>query len=550
MKLNRITSLLMLSSMSFLANSASYEVVVLPTKDLSANQFGTAIDETGLMLTTLNQPYNPPIDLTLIDLSVLALTDPDEAALGNFNDFDYNLIASFIYTLTNNRSVFGQKLSSQIGYQTNETDFSYIDAFDEVSVDTDGFTFAQRTSLGDSVNGTHIVGSMEGAYYNFPYVSEDDVDRLYTINNFNVRGFVQVGDNVVELVPEDTTAGGISSAEAINDNLQVAGTMGVGVNEALETATATCMDDDERGDIPVEVCLYGLHSANANSSSQFAAAITKRAVIWQVDNAGEVLSSTTYGLTFVPDDDVLTVMSTQATAINNDGVAIGSISVPINSTFTQAAAAFENGETIRLIEDDDLLPNVATSINDNGYIVGYQSVFVGSTVRTKMFVLNRNTEDLSFKDGFFINSSTFPRAMNNNNIVVGEGESEGGQTTRRKHGFIYDIEADTFTNVNTLIECDSEFDIVGLNDINDSNEIIGDALVSRVLRDFRGNIITSSEGEVTNIESVVAVKLVPTGEAPSDCSSTEEDTNIERQGASAGYLTLFALLMVNVFRRR
>lgn len=547
MKLNRITTLLMLSTLPLFANSASYTIVELPTRDLSLNQFGTVIDETGLMLTTLNQPVNSPINLDLLDVTVIPFTDPDEAALGNFNSDDFDLISQILFSNSANNSLTGQKLAGQIIYQTDGSDFSYVNGFDIESDATDGFSFAQPTTIGDAVNGTHVVGTMAGPFTELPFTNESDVDILYTLNQFSNRAFVQVGENVVELAPDDLTAGGVSSAEAINNNLQIAGTIGIGVVETLATASDTCIDDELRGDRPVEACLYSLRTANASS---FVSATERRAVIWQVDASGELLDRTVYGLTFEPDADETAVLSTQATAINDSGVAVGTGTVPISTTFTEAAVVFENGETIRLLEDDSLLPNIANGINNNGYIVGYQAI---RTTRTsnKMFIFNRNTDNVMFSDGFFINSSTTPRAINNNNIVVGDAESESGQGVRQRSGFVYDIDADTFNNINELVTCDSGYTIFALNDINDSGEIIGDALVKRPARNFRGEVFLDSDDQPVLVDAFVAVKLVPTGDAPSDCNLTDDEAALlERQGASVGILTTIGLLMISLFRRR
>lgn len=547
MKLNRITALLMLSTLPLLADAASYTIVELPTKDLSVNQFGSVIDETGLMLVTLNQPYNPTINLDLLDVSLLPLTDPDAAAIGNFNEFDYNLIVRAIYTNSASNSAFGQKLALQVGYQTDGTDASYINGFDVETDATSGFTFGQSTSLSDAVNGTHIVGTMAGPFNDIPYTNEAGIELLYTLNDFSNRAFVQVGENVVELVPDDTSAGGVSSATAINNSLQIAGNISIGVVSTLENAVATCLDDDLRGDQPQEACLYSLRTGNAGS---FLAATERRAVVWQVDASGALLGKTIYGLAFEPDAETITVLSTQATSINDAGVAVGTSAVPINNTFTEAAVAFENGETIRLLEDDNALPNIASGINNNGFVVGYQVVRTTRTIN-RMFILNRNTDDLMFSDGFFINSSSTPRAINNNNIVVGDAESEAGQGTRARSGFIYNIDTDIFSNVNDLTVCDSGYDIFALNDINDSGEMVGDALVKRAARDFAGNEILDSDDNVVLIDALVAVKLMPTGEAPSDCELTDDEAAIaERQGASVGILTMFGLLMISFFRRR
>ena len=133
MKLNRITALLALSSLTAWVNAASYEVVELPTEAVSNDQFASSIDDTGLMLTTVSQPFNPPIDLTLIDLEAAGLTDLDAAQQGNFNTTDLTIITNAILTLTAANNNFSQKLSSQIGFQTDGTDFEYVFGFDGAS---------------------------------------------------------------------------------------------------------------------------------------------------------------------------------------------------------------------------------------------------------------------------------------------------------------------------------------------------------------------------------------------------------------------------------
>lgn len=539
----------MLSTLPLYAHSASYTIVELPTRDIALNQFGSVIDETGLMVTTLNQPINSQmvIDLDLLDVTQIPFTDPDAAAMGNFNSVDFDLISQLLFANSANNGLTGQKLAAQIVYRTDGTEFSYVHGFDVETDATNGFTFAQPTTIGDAVNGTHLVGTMEGPFTNIPFTNEAGDDILYTLNEFSNRAFVQVGDNVVALLPDDLTAGGVSSAEAINNNLQIAGTVGTGVIESLETAAGVCADDELRGDRPIEACLYSLRTAN---SASFVSATERRAVIWQVDANGELLDRTLYGLTFEPEDDVVAVLSTQATAINDNGVAVGTGTVPISTTFTEAAVIFENGETIRLLEDDDLLPNIANGINNNGYIVGYQAVRSTRT-SNRMFIYNRNTDDFVFSDGFFINSSTTPRAINNNNIVVGDAESEAGQGVRQRSGFVYDIDNDTFSDINELVTCDSGYNIFALNDINDSGEIIGDALVKRPARNFSGEVFLDSDGEEVLVDAFVAVKLTPTGEAASDCSLTDDEAALlERQGASVGILTTIALLTISLFRRR
>lgn len=550
MKLNRITTLLMLSSLPLLANSASYTVVELPSSDLSLNQFGSSIDETGLILTTVSGPFNPPIDLSLLDLSLFTLNDPEGAAEGNFEDEDYRLIANFIYGQSQNNSLFGQKLSAQLAYKTDGTSVEYISGLDQGSDGTNGFTFAQRTTLGDSTNRTHIIGTMAGPYDQISYTSTDGTERVYTLNEFSKRGFVQVDDNITELMPEDTTAGGVSSAKAINANLQVAGAVGIGPSEGLTLAIESCASEDTRGDQPIEACLYSLRVIDQTGADRFSSSTIQRAAVWQMDASGELLTTTIYGLVFEPDADATGVLSSSANDINDNGVAVGVSDAPFFDRNDDTAVIFENGVTTRIIEDETLMPNTAMGINNNGFIVGYQNFVVGQVQRTKMFTFDRDTDTLNFPDGFFVNSSTIPRAINNNNLVVGDADSEAGQGSRQKNGFLYDIDANVFTNLNSLVACDANVTIITADDINDSNEIIASALVKRPARNVQGRVISSEDGGGL-VDTMIAIKLIPTGNAPSDCAPTEEEILAsERQGAGVGFMTIIGLFIISIFRRR
>ena len=552
MNVNRITTLLMLSSASFFSQASSYEVQELPTSDLSFNQFASSIDNTGLMLTLLNRPFNPPVDLSLIDFDTFTLTDPEAAAQGNFNAVDLATIMNRIISQTTNSDPVGQKIAAFVAYQTDGTDFNYVYGFDNQTDATNGYTYSLGTTLGDSALGSHIVGTMAGPYSQVEYTDADGNETLFNVNSFNYRGFVQVGEQVTELLPPKIDAGGISRAIAINNNLMVAGVASVAFTSSIQGLVDDCLDDEQRGDIPVEICLYTVINLKNSFSgeSTFDSNITTRATTWQLDNAGNVIDRVVYDLDFEPDAEEARVLSSQARDINNNNVAIGTSIVSVNGNLSQAASLFQDGVVTRLITDDDLLPNVGLAINDNGYVVGVRQQFIDTATRTKMFVYDMRTEELLFPTDFFASSSSTPRAMNNNNLVVGDAEAIVTSTSRIRNGFLYDIEADSFTNLNTLLPCDSPYTIVAGNDINDSDEIIADAVIRRPRRNFKGEVLTDADGNEQIIDTVVAVKLVPTGNEPAECEKTEDEKSAtERKGASVGYFVILGLCGITFLRR-
>lgn len=550
MKFKRISAFILpgimaMQAVPMLANAQSFEITELPTTELSENQFASSIDNTGLMLNLVRNRFNQPIDLSLIDLSQIFLTDPDAAEQGDFNAVDLAILTSLIYELSSANATVGQKLAAQVGYQTNGVDYEYIFGFDTVQENTNGYTYSMNTTLGDSVYGTFIVGTMQGPFSTVEYINEDAEEITYNVNEFLLRGFVQVGDKVGHLTPFNDTLGGYSVGNAINENLQVAGETTVEVSDALQTLIDTCADFDLRGDIPLEVCNYNLINSNLLSG------MSRRAAIWQVDNDGEVLSTEVYGLTFEPDEDVSLSLSNQALDINNLGQAVGYTQVQLNftSSYPQAAAIFENGETRRLLIDDDLLPNRAVSINDDGIVVGYIESVFNNAVREKLFVYNVRSDELTQPIGFFDSSATIPTAVNNNGIVV--GTAEANTDDRRYNGFMYDINARSFYNLNDLTPCDSEYEIIAANDINDSNEIIADALVKRPSRNELGEEQTDLSGEVIYTDVVLAVKLTATGGETPDCDISEEElAETERQGAGVNLFFLFGLAFIAITRQK
>jgi hypothetical protein len=141
-------------------------------------------------------------------------------------------------------------------------------------------------------------------------------------------------------------------------------------------------------------------------------------------------------------------------------------------------------------------------------------------------------------------------------MVVGEGEVEFiTEGTRRKNAFLYDMNTQTFNDLNDLIACDAPYIIVGANSINDDNIILANALVNEQARNPNGDLVVDSDGEPVMVDRVIAVRLnpIPNG-IIEDCSNAEEETVIERQGASVSVLTgslfVVALLGKLLFRRR
>ncbi|MFC4699462.1 DUF3466 family protein [Glaciecola siphonariae] len=543
MKLNLLMVAVALGAAPAIVNAAAYSVQELPVTSLSANQFGSSIDNSGLILTTLTNPFNPPIDMSLFDVANFpSLSDPDAAAQGNFNTSDYTLVVNAFRNNAVSFSTFGQKLASRVIYQTDGTDAQYVFGFDQEQDNTNGFTFALNSNVAGSANGAYIAGNSTSLFRPVDFVTDAGDEFTAVIADFFQRGFVQFDGNTTPLLPIDTTLEGRSQANAINENLQVAGASSVGVRDAITTGIETC--NSEENTFPLDICLYELKT---RVQEQF----IRRATVWQLDAQGEVISSEFYPLSFTPEADDTRNFVNDALDINNAGVAVGSGTVLRNNVGVSAAMVYENGTTTRLIEDDDMLPNFAIGINDAGIVAGYQIQAINNQGRAKLFTYDLNSGELVFPDDFFVSSSTIPRDINNNGIVVGDGEIEASQSQRRRAAFMYDMQSGEFVNLNDLIACDSPYDIVSANSINDSNEIVADATVFRSQKNVRGEALLDADGNEIFETAVVALKLTPTGQEAPDCSVPDaENPDLERQGASTNTLIIIALLGLAVFRRK
>ena len=108
------------------------------------------------------------------------------------------------------------------------------------------------------------------------------------------------------------------------------------------------------------------------------------------------------------------------------------------------------------------------------------------------------------------------------------------------------------TNINSLLSCDSAYNIIKANDINEQGQISATAIVKSTAYDALGNPVTDDSGNPVMVDVVRAVMLepIPANENPvvEDCGLTDE--KVERQGASLGWFGLLSLLTLIGLRRR
>jgi hypothetical protein len=543
------------------SQAAKYRVVELPVIAEGKSSFPSAINENSKITVNVSTPYNIPIDLELLDFDsdtlINNLTDIESARNGDFNSTDYEFLLSLIRSADGLQSA--QQIANTISFLTSEIETNYISGFDKLTDQGNEFSIGTNINIRDINNSDFAVGSGEGPYGKVKYTTENGEETNFVVHEFGTRGFVSHSGNTVGLPAPAQIAGGFSDAYGINESNQVVGFgTTLFIPDSLDTALSDCeneelIDDDDpntvdfplRGDVPIESCISSVVDSFSNSISTFS---QLRGLIWQLDSQGNLIDTKILGLLFEPEADDTINYSSQALAINDNGVAVG-IS---NGQYT------ENGATVirnfGVIYDDDQVINLtpepdrivartsqtissAADINNNNLVVGYQVKSVNGSNRTKFFVYDMNLEKFTFPDDFFLGSSSVALDINNNGLVVGYGEIDASLTGRRTQGFLYDYEAEQFYSARDLISCDSPYTIVQANSINDKNEIVATALYNGPARDSSGDVIIDSTGSEIIVDLVVAVKLEPIiGGIDEKCDAPPSQINRERQGASLYWL--------------
>ncbi|MFT6898878.1 MAG: hypothetical protein ACJA13_003305 [Paraglaciecola sp.] len=554
MKKTRIAVVLSCSILTIpAAYCAQYRVIELPVSELGEGSYPTDINNVGEIPVNVFSQYSPVIDVNLIDFDADAiasyLSNIESAKVGDFNTYDHQILYDYIVANTDNQ--FFQQIATLNSYLATESYSSLIHGFDTLDPITNEYRNSATTTVRGINEFGYTVGLSYDGFYTLTYMTEDVVELTYVLNDFYSRGFAQIDGKVLALPPPETTAGGFSDAYDINAVNQV---VGIGttelVSDTLQTSVEACADADERGDVPEVSCLRSLSiSANASIGTVF----QRRGIIWQVDEQGSITDTLILPMLITPDSSDSNVYSSSAVAINDYGVAVGeSPDFYQDSTSLTIAAAFYVDDTVTTInQDEDVFSSTAIDINNNNLVTGYVTKSVNGVTRNKFFVHDMDANLTEYPGDFFVGSSSVPTSINNQNMIVGYGEYESTTSgVRRTEGFVYDYRNDIFSGLNSLIECNSPYTIAQANGINDNNEIIATATVTRSSRDISGEIIVDELGAETETTQVVAVKLVPiSGGSIDNCEVYEEDVP-ERQGASVSWLLLFGLLGFGRFKRQ
>ena len=428
--------------------------------------------------------------------------------------------------------------------------------FDVEDADYDGLTRSvENIYTGISEDGVKV-GWGSAPYTKIEFTPDGDTEsETHYIRDFTRRAFVMTPSGErVDLMPIEQTYGGLSIAtdiQKVSEGYVVIGESSVSmVAEALERLEDRCDGENQ----PLEVCYEGYVTSTSS------ALYNRHATKWVLDNDFNVIDTIDLGLGIIPDEDELkTAWISTALGTNENDIAVGYSVVRYDGDKRRYYPVyFQNGEVVEFIDEDKYQQGGrAVSINQHNVFTGYAIERIEGTDRSKFFYHDIATGETRFPDDFFKSSSVVANDINDNGLIVGQGEVETTSSARRRQeGFIYNINNETFTNLNDLLPCyesDGETpyayvvsEAIGI--LNDGT-VYGTATKTVDKRDAQGNVVVDSEGKVEQESIVVPVKLTYNPDGVADTCPPKEKETYERQGASTGFIGLLLLPLVAIRRR-
>jgi hypothetical protein len=466
------------------------------------------------------------------------------------------------------------------------------------------------------------VGAYTGKQKTVPYVGDATNQSVWYYRDFELRGVAVINDAETPLLPPYTTyvraanpsssivettveLGGLSVASAVNGNSQVTGYVSTALADFSAERINTCIDAalvaGAVNPTPIDICVQSQqYPVNNTRNIQY----QTRAYVWQLDAANTV-TGTELPLGLTPPEGSTLVYTAQGLGINEAGTVAGRSHVHRNGNtdLLYSDAAYWAKDSSGAYQyswvkmADDVFNSIAYDINDTGMLVGSYSQYIQGYARSKFFYLDTNTPDAGIvtPDDFRVGLSDLsskPKDINNKGQVVGYIETTFDKDKPRpKAGFLFDMNTKEFSNLNSLLTCESQgyakdaagnwvrnkvtitdntgnelsyetdISVVEANSINEDGTIVGTAFISKPQYqvDSLGNPILDANGKALfaldgNGKPVTAflprmVVLKPTNSgAVCDLTKTVIEENYERKGA-ASFAWLFALPLLWLRRR-
>ncbi len=594
-----VASALSLSTINY-SHSATYEVVDKGNAGNFDYTYSKKQNDQGVLALSGTNIYNFPVQFEYFDdadfnnISSLAFTRHDyyygleviedlEAMKGDnptptANDLAWAKIYLKEHASSSSNPYYEYQMLGDVAAMINLGDGSqsiemrvFDTAFDG-SYSADSVLTRSTTDVIEGISDSGIsFGTATAPYLPMPEFTDSNGDiHTHWLREHGQRGFYSLdnGETINAVEPIETSyGGGISALHDMNDNGLAVGYSSYKLSEAsveyILDPTTGC-EEPNRYNIPKEICIQDNQSEMYHIQA-FEAKISASGV---EDKKG-------LGLLITPHAEDDRGFSSQALAVNNHGVAVGyahgwdkrSVTTPAkNERMTGSYAVIFKEDAAGNKEVFDFNQqhysftygsvysfSKAHDINDNGLVVGYSRA-TDFDWGKRFFYVDSSVTNSEMKiiipKGFFNSSESTAFAVNSAGVIVGEAEIEthndSPDNPRRTTGFMYDTSSDSpeIVDVNTLLECNSPYNVLKANDINEAGEISATAVVKEQRYDAKGDPI---EGEQIDVVRAVLLKPIEGGEIQ-DCGDFEE--KIERQGASISSIAILSLFSLFSFRRR
>ena len=269
------------------------------------------------------------------------------------------------------------------------------------------------------------------------------------------------------------------------------------------------------------------------------AQLTDDAGVTSIQNRPYIYDYDTSSYTLIPLFSTEITRTGSAYAINQNGQVVGwALS---EAEVSRAHALFWDPSTPDVSTDLGTLggyTSYATNINDVGVIVGVAEtsedyfdneslafVYDTSAIEPTMIQVPEFSDHDDFK-------SSTAYSINNSNLIVGTAQIGLGSTPKQT-AFLYDFNNDVLTDLNNMVDCSLNWNLIVARDINDNGSIVGTGVVDGQVHSFL---------------------LVPTGDAePTNCVALRKLAEEEAQKASlsnSGGLGLFTLVFLTLISVR
>ena len=540
------------------ASAATYEVTEIAPLEKYRQHFAMDVNNNGEVLGVVRDSFNFPFYLedyitNLTAGGVSCEVSDEEFSSGNFDSFSIACIRSALTANATNAAY--QKIGDNKSFMHRSGTTELVNLIDEFDSELNSITNSNIEHL-RSINSQGIaVGRATAPFKPIMFTqtgenatSSDEI-RVWQ-REFGDRAVVYINGEVRTLEPEFTTYGGETDAFDISESGYVAGRTSVAMSQAL----IDDIEEDCIGELsPVNVCIWrkGELRIPRIGTTRPTKLYGSQPIIWKLDADGNVESKQIFDLAFTPDSEQTENYYALATAVNDSGVAAGyGDVVGDDDLIATQALYYQDNETKTFIDSNEYRQSFAADINNSGVIVGTVQKFFDRVFNDEFFIYNINTGEFETPNTFYETAESNANAINDAGKVVGEAEYEvTTDSTRRKHGFLYDSVTKEFFDLNALTECASPYEIVETRAINNSDQILATALKLVDRRDSKGDIATDDDGNPRKEEVAVTVLLNPIAGEIDDCTEVE-DPPIERKGSSNSIALTLSLLFLAVFRRR